>query len=72
VVDLQNMVEYQQDDASIPSKLATNPNVTQSGGFTNFGAVTLIGDRTTRGNYREAVDGPPLFRLSLTIEAAAI
>jgi hypothetical protein len=44
VVDLQNVVEYQNDDASTPSKLATNPNLTPSGGFINFGMVTLLGD----------------------------
>lgn len=44
VVDLQNVVEYQNDDASNPSKLATNPNPTPSGGFVNFGMVTLLGD----------------------------
>jgi hypothetical protein len=43
VVDLQNVVEYQAD-ISDTSKFATNPNVTPSATFKNFGAVTLIGD----------------------------
>ena len=42
-VDLQNVVEYQDDNAD-PAKFATNPNVTPSVTFKNFGVVTLIGD----------------------------
>ncbi len=44
VIDLQNAVEYQSDDLSIPSKLATNPNLTPSTGFRNFGMITILGD----------------------------
>jgi hypothetical protein len=43
VIDLQNVVEYQDDNAD-PAKFATNPNLTPSATFKNFGVVTLIGD----------------------------
>jgi hypothetical protein len=43
VVDLQNVVEYQAD-ISDSSKFATNPSLTPSAGFKNFGVVTLLGD----------------------------
>ena len=43
VVDLQNVVEY-QDDNGEPAKFATNTNLTPSNTFKNFGVVTLIGD----------------------------
>jgi hypothetical protein len=46
VIGLQNVVEYQDDNAD-PSKFATNPNVTPSVTFKNFGVVTLIGDIVT-------------------------
>lgn len=44
VIDLQNVVEYQQDDPSTPSKLATNPNLTPSSGLRDFGNATLLAD----------------------------
>jgi len=43
VVDLQNVVEY-QDDNGAPEKFATNSNITSAATFKNFGVVTLIGD----------------------------
>ena len=43
VIDLDNVVEY-QGDISDPSKFATNPNITTSAGYKNFGVATLIGD----------------------------
>ncbi len=43
VIDLQNVVEY-QDDNGDPTKFATNSNITPSATFKNFGVVTLIGD----------------------------
>lgn len=43
VIDLQNVVEY-QDDNGDPTKFAANPNITPSNTFKNFGVVTLIGD----------------------------
>jgi hypothetical protein len=43
VVDLQNVVEY-QDDNGDPTKFATNSNITSSATFKNFGVVTVIGD----------------------------
>lgn len=43
VIDLQNAVEY-QDDAGNPSKFATDPNLTPSATYINFGVATLIGD----------------------------
>lgn len=45
VIDVQNFVEYQQDDISNPSKLATNPKLTPTtGGPINFANATLLGD----------------------------
>jgi hypothetical protein len=44
IIDLQNAVEYQQDDSSIPSKLATNPNLTPSGPHANFFNAMLLAD----------------------------
>lgn len=56
VIGLQNVVEY-QDDKADPSKFATNPNITPSATFKNFGVVTIIGDivavngQPARGTY---------------------
>jgi hypothetical protein len=44
VIDVQNAVEYQQDEPSTPSNLATNPNVTPSAGLRDFGNATLLAD----------------------------
>ncbi len=43
VIDLQNVVEY-QGDIGDPQKFATNPNVTPSAVYKNFGVATLLGD----------------------------
>jgi uncharacterized protein (TIGR03437 family) len=42
-IDLENYVEY-QDDGGVPSKYATNPNITPAVMPTNFFVVTMLGD----------------------------
>jgi hypothetical protein len=42
-IDIDNYVEYQADISDV-SKFATNPSVTPSAGFRNFGDATLLGD----------------------------
>jgi len=43
VIDLQNVVEYQSDIGD-PQKFATNPNLTPSVVYKNFGVATLLAD----------------------------
>jgi hypothetical protein len=43
VIDLQNVVEY-QDDRGDPSRFASNPSLTPASTFRNFGVTTLLGD----------------------------
>ena len=43
IIDIDNYVEYQTDIWDV-SKFATNPNITLSTGYRNFGDATLLGD----------------------------